>query len=148
MVNIRSAEVNGSPSDHFIPSRNRKVNWVLVSFFSNSAAMLGTAPAASQSHSSSPTPAKDCITPASATSVWARCSVPPNVPGPSHGSTTIGCAGRRSSSAGRSPASTRSVSIGDSRASVPPAASSNGLGASSSLQPARVSAPSARPPPL
>src|SRR5690625_7042061 len=53
-VNIKSSAVNGSPSDHFRPSRSLKVYSRLSSDTSKSSARLAMGSSASQSHSSKP----------------------------------------------------------------------------------------------
>ena len=111
----KSSVVKGVPSDHLCPSRRWKVNVVQSSETSYARAILGMIEVRSVSMVSSFCKRiSNTSQPQQVGLVVGPASSPPYSPMASSGCTTTGCAGKRSSTGGSSPAATRSASIGAS----------------------------------
>src|ERR687893_2446959 len=110
-----SSAVKGLPSDHFMPSLSLKVYSLPCPAISTLSATLGigSVHSGSQRTSGSYETVRHSQT-TSAVPRMAEFQVPPYWPISSTGSTTMGLSGRRSSTAGKSPASTCSASSGPS----------------------------------
>ena len=112
--NMTSSVVKSSPSDHFNPLRNVKVNSVESSLTVQDSAMLGCGsvmPVLKNNRWSFIGRSMFCP---SAGPVNARYQVPPYLPMPPAGWITNGFSGSLSSTGGRSPAATMAASIGAS----------------------------------
>ena len=112
--NMMSSAVNGSPSDHLLPSRRLMVHWVKSSFGSTLSAYFISTLAPSMEKRTRPSLTMRMRPLRSDGPVKPRCQMPPYWP-ISGASMTYGFLGRRSSTGGSVPALTRSASIGASR---------------------------------